>query len=108
MQIKISVELDTINYVSTAYFDPQKFKKKEIKKFFIIYKRYNATFYSGLYNDLKRKKNDPDTMTKQHSKVTHNQPQFSFQYCQLAQNQLKTRPNLNFCYIKIAHRATYV
>ena len=44
-----------------------------------------------------------DNMKKTLSKVAHNQPNFFFSTA----NRPKKSPNLNFCSMKIAHRATY-
>ena len=51
-----------------------------------------------------KKKIAPKNMKKPTSKVAHNWPQFFFSIA----NQPNTSPNLNFCSIQIAHRATYV
>ena len=45
-----------------------------------------------------------DNVEKLPSKVAHNQLHFFF----ITANRPKTSPNLNFCFIKFAHRTTYV
>jgi hypothetical protein len=50
------------------------------------------------------KKNAHENIKKLPSKVAHNQPNFFISTA----NRPKTSPNLNFCSIKNAHRATYV
>ena len=83
------VEQDTIDYVSTAYFEPKK------SKGYVMLFSADATIF---------KKNGPENMKIPPSKVARNQPNFFFS----TDNWPKTSPNLSFCSIKIAHRSTYV
>ena len=96
------VDQDTIDYVSTAYFEPKKVKTNS--NFF--HKRDIVQLFSAdatMSLKISKKFFAPENMKKTPSKVAHNRPRLFF--FSIA-NRPKSRPNLNSCSIKISHRRT--